>query len=173
MNRRGPMGTFVIYAALAAALSCGWQSDNEGQASDGSFVTLRELDGSAQPDTQDLGVLVSVAWAGATAMHLEVLGGDLAVLGGVATCSTCMFGGREEPARAGQQTLVSLTKGGGDWSSFVIAIRPANVEALVSATLGYRRGRAPGGGVVARRSPHRGRAPRDDAGGGRDDRRVR
>jgi hypothetical protein len=99
-----------VWACLVAfwAVSCSWEQDSSPQA----YVTLEELDQSAQPMTEADGVLVAVAASGGSVVRFDIESGAIDGSG----ASICV----PIPGSA----------------TFVITVFPTATEAVVTATLG-------------------------------------
>lgn len=110
--RRRLTRTFLV-AGMAACVStqsgCSWEQDSPRQP----FVTLQELDQTAQPTTSQLGVLVAVLASGGDAVSFQVQGGTIDGQGST-ECSV-------------------LT---GSSGAFVVTVFPSSTEATLTATLG-------------------------------------
>jgi hypothetical protein len=99
----------VAAACVSTQSGCKWEQDSPLQP----FVTLQEIDQTAQPTTSQLGVLVAVLASGGDAVSFEVQGGTI----------------------DGQSTTECSVLTGGS-GAFVVTIFPSNTEATLTATLG-------------------------------------
>jgi hypothetical protein len=108
-------GLGLSHVLLLGAISwgCSWEEDGNSSA---SWVTLSELDSSAQPKTASLGVLVNVASGGGSVVRVDIEGGTINDTG---ASSACFLG------LALDQT-----------NAFVIVVQPTAPEAFVTAVLG-------------------------------------
>jgi hypothetical protein len=101
-------GTGWVCFLMLFTLGCSWEEDSSLR----TWITLEELDQSAQPTTTDLGVLVAVSTGGGAVVRFDVEGGSI--------------------DDAGASTCVPIVGNG----TFVVAVYPAGTEAVLTATLG-------------------------------------
>jgi hypothetical protein len=121
---------------LVAVCACGlWNCDTIYD--DSPYLSMRELDQSAQPTSGDLGILVSVSARGGDVVRIDVAGGTLDFFDAAGVSSVCVES-RTTHEGLLQHRLVRLpNRDGGAAVSFVVAVHPrGQSEALLNATLG-------------------------------------
>ena len=101
-----------MFAAVAVGVVACSTGENQVPS---KFLTLRELDATSQPTSAALGILVSVAAAGGTAVQLKVSGGTIDDSKASVTC----IGFHNDSLNVD-----------------VVAVHPTESEAIVAATLG-------------------------------------